>query len=148
MAPDGQRSNNIPPPLAGDKKRNRQYTTMRNNSLQKCCRIVKAEAAKTNDEQLERNMQRFESCYAGEWHDSISAGTGKSATMAKMNKPKLIVSLDDVEKGIDALNADLSSTEYVTLAQACPFNRKRGGELLRMKVADAKFNRKMSTPDQ
>ena len=62
----------------------------------------------------------------------------QSIEMAKMHRPKLIPSCSDVEKVNGLLAHKMESDNYATLAKAtlCAitlFNRKRGGELQRMK---------------
>ncbi|XP_070205527.1 uncharacterized protein [Littorina saxatilis] len=124
-------------------------------SLKKCVKILKSEAIKTHDSTLRDKMERFESLYDGEWYDSVSACASQSITRAKMNKPKLLPSLADVEKVHKLLEKDCQSDSYPTLAKAvlCSvsiFNRKRGGELQRMKVEDYEKNKKtaMNPPDK
>lgn len=77
-------------------------------SLKKCCKILKAEAIKKHDTDLRDKMDRFESLYDGEWYDSVSACASQSITRAKMNKPKLLPSLADVEKVHHILEKRLS----------------------------------------
>ncbi|XP_070178264.1 uncharacterized protein [Littorina saxatilis] len=110
-------------------------------SLKTCCKILVSEAIKSSDKLLLEKVQNFSSLLASDWHDSVSAGAAQSVTMAKMNKQLLLPSLKDVEKVNGVINEDMQSTEYsvlakATLASLTIFNRKRGGELQRMKVQD------------
>ena len=70
-----------------------------------------------------------------------------------MNQPRLIPSLKDVEKIINVIEADLESEDYPVLAKATlaaitVFNRKRGGELQRMKLTDFHVHQKTNSADE
>ena len=103
-------------------------------TLKKCCRILESEAIKQNDEDKKQKARRFSTLIDGDWYDSISAAAAQSVTTGRMNQPRLIPSLKDVEKVINVIEADLESEDYPVLAKATlaaitVFNRKRGGEL-------------------
>ena len=122
-------------------------------SLKNCCKILVSEAIKTSDKLLLEKVQNFDSLLASDWHDSVSAGAAQSVAMAKMNKQLLLPSLKDVEKVNGLINEDMQSTEYsvlakATLARLTIFNRKRGGELQRMKVQDFKVLQSSSIEDE
>ncbi|XP_070189389.1 uncharacterized protein [Littorina saxatilis] len=124
------------------------------HSLRKCNQIARAEAIKNNDKESLDKSQRFESLFESDWFDRVSASANQSVQRARMNKPKLLPSLDDVEKVNLLVEKDLKSEDYPVLAKAVlvsvtVFNRKRGGEVQRMKVKDFEKvrNSKMSTPD-
>lgn len=73
--------------------------------------------------------------------------------MAKMNKQLLLPSLKDVENVNGLISEDMQSTEYsvlakATLASLTIFNRKRGGELQRMKVQDFKVLQSSSVEEE
>ncbi|KAK7483871.1 hypothetical protein BaRGS_00024888, partial [Batillaria attramentaria] len=96
--------------------------------------------------------ERFMLLFDGNWYDRVSASASQSVGRAKMNKPLLLPSVADVEKVNLLLEADSQSESYATLAKAtlCAitiFNRKRGGEVQRMKVEDFKVKPKMSHAD-
>lgn len=121
-------------------------------SLKKCCKILQSEAIKKNDDDAKEKAMRFATLIDGDWYDSISAAAAQSATRARMNQPTLIPSLADVEKVICVIEDDLASEEYsilakATLASITIFNRKRGGELQRMKVADFVVQQNTSSVD-
>jgi integrase len=110
-------------------------------SLKKCAHILKAEAIKNQDAESLDKCERFASLYAGDWSDRISTCASQSVQRAKMNKPKLLPSVADVEKVNNLLDEDCKSELYPTLAKATLaaitiFNRKRGGEVQRMKCGD------------
>ena len=70
-----------------------------------------------------------------------------------MNQPWLIPSLKDVEKVINVIEADLESEDYPVLAKATlaaitVFNRKRGGELQRMKLTDFHVHQKTNSANE
>lgn len=123
-------------------------------SLKKCSQILQAEAIKTDDAVSKDKCDRFQSLYAGDWFDSVSACASQSVQRAKMNMPKLLPSLADVEKVNNVIQKDLQIESYPTLAKATLasitiFNRKRGGEVQRMKCTDfAKSKKSLSAPEE
>ena len=79
--------------------------------------------------------------FSGDWHDYISATACQSVYRAKANKPKLLPTLKDIEKVHNLLDEKMMSSEYSVLSRAtlCSitmFNRKRGGEVQRLKIED------------
>jgi hypothetical protein len=118
------------------------------NALKKCSQIKQSGLAKKlatgKSARLEAELeetQRFDSVFTGDWYDCVSATASQSVGRMTMNKPKLIPSCEDVTKVQELLKSRLDSNDYTTLVKAtlCAvslFNRKRGGELQRMKVAD------------
>jgi hypothetical protein len=110
-------------------------------SLRKCNTILKAESIKNNDAELRDRCERFESLYSGDWFDRVSASASQSVQRARMNRPKLLPSVADVEKVNCLLEKESQSESYstqakATLAAVTIFNRKRGGEVQRMKCSD------------
>ncbi|XP_070212233.1 uncharacterized protein [Littorina saxatilis] len=119
-------------------------------SLKKCAQIMKAEAIKTNDNDTQNKCERFEALYSSDWFDVISASASQSIGRARMNKTKLLPSVKDVEKVNCLLEKDMRSDSYVTLAKSTlasvtVFNRKRGGEVQRMKLSDYERSKQRST---
>lgn len=124
-------------------------------SLKKCCHILKAEAIKQNDTVGSDKCQRFQSLFEGDWFDHVSACAAQSVQRARMNKPKLLPSVSDVEKVHQLLEKDLQAESYSVLAKAVLasvtiFNRKRGGEVQRMKCQDYQKCKKseLSQPEE
>jgi hypothetical protein len=118
------------------------------HALKKCSRIKQSNASKHlgqgADEQWQQELSdavRFDSVFTGDWYDCISATAAQSVGRTTMNKPKLIPSCEDVTKVQQLLETKMISEDYPTVVKAtlCAislFNRKRGGELQRMKVSD------------
>ena len=110
-------------------------------SLRKCNNILKAEAIKNNDAELRDRCDRFEALYTGDWFDRVSASASQSVQRARMNRPKLLPSVADVEMVNSLLEKDSQSQSYSTQAKAALsaitiFNRERGGKVQRMKCSD------------
>ena len=110
-------------------------------SMKKCASILKSEAIKNDDEELKKVAETFEELFSGDWYDYVSSTASKSIYRAKANKPTLLPSLNDIEKVHILLNDKLSSDDYSVLSRAtlCSitlFNRKRGGEVQRLKIED------------
>ena len=120
------------------------------HALKKCSQIKKSEATKQlgkgSDEKWQAELdqaERFDKVFTGDWYDSVSASASQSLGKSNMNKPKLIPSCSDVENVMDLLEKKMDAADYPTVVKAtlCAisvFNRKRGGELQRMKVEDFK----------
>lgn len=125
-------------------------------SLKKCSHILKAEGIKRDDKVTADKCERFQSLFEGDWFDHVSSCASQSVQRARMNKPKLLPSVADVEKVHTLLKKDLQAAEsYPVLAKAVLasvtiFNRKRGGEVQRMKHQDYQTCKKseMSQPEQ
>ncbi|KAK7501253.1 hypothetical protein BaRGS_00007378 [Batillaria attramentaria] len=125
------------------------YLAMRlGHSLKKCSRIKRSEATKQlgqgSDDEWQNQIKeadQFDSVFSGDWYDCISATAAQSVGRQTMNKPKLIPSCEDVVKVQNLLDQKMASSDYPTVVKAtlCAvslFNRKRGGELQRMKTTD------------
>ena len=118
------------------------------NSLLRCAQIKKFEATKKCGQGQDdiyvaeiNAVERFETVFKGDWYDSISAAASQSVDRSSQNKPKLLPSCKDVEKVQALLRKKIRSSDYATVAKATLclisiFNRKRGGELQRMKIAE------------
>ena len=110
-------------------------------SLKKCASILKAEAIQNSDSELKEQAQSFEDLIDGNWYDMVSATASQSVYRSRQNQPQLLPACEDIEKLHDLLNQKCKSKDYATLAKGTLclislFNRKRGGEVQRMKVAD------------
>lgn len=118
------------------------------HALKKCSQIKKSEAIKQLGQGLDEKWQgevdkaeRFDRVFTGDWYDSVSAAASQSVGRERMNRPKLLPSCKDVEKVMSLLERKMGAADYATVVKAtlCAislFNRKRGGELQRMKVQD------------
>ena len=120
------------------------------HSLKKCAAILKSEAIKKDDKELEEIAESFNNLFSGDWYDYVSATASQSMYRAKANKPKLLPTLADIEKVHRLLGEKLKSTEYSALARStlCSitlFNRKRGGEVQRLKTQDLENGLKNGT---
>ncbi|KAL8564513.1 hypothetical protein ACOMHN_003271 [Nucella lapillus] len=121
-------------------------------ALRKCSQLLAAQAIKSNDKVMLDKVSRFEQLYSANWYDRISACAAQSVGRAQMNKLLLLPTISDVEMVNRLLEKDCKSDSYPTLAKATLalitiFNRKRGGEVQRMKVNDFKLKPKMSRVD-
>ena len=90
---------------------------------------------------MRKQAEAFERLFSGDWCDYISATAGKSIHRARQIKPRLVPACADMEKVHHLLEEKVGAKDYATLAKAtlCSislFNRKRGGEVQRMKVED------------
>lgn len=122
-------------------------------SLKKCSTILRAEAIKRNDEEAKNAADRFDALFKGDWYDHVSASAAQSVERAKMNQPQLIPSLKDVETVLTLLEVHSKSNDYEDLAKStlCAltiFNRKRGGEVQRMKCEDFQKGHTVSRPEE
>ena len=123
------------------------------HSLKKCSTILRAEAIKVDDVEQKNCADRFDALFQGDWYDHISASAAQSVEKAKMNNPPLIPSLKDVESVLCQLEKHSESNEYEELAKStlCAitiFNRKRGGEVQRMKCEDFRKGHTLTSPEE
>ena len=68
------------------------------HSLKKCEAILKSEAIKSDEKELENVAESFDNLFSGDWHDYVSATASQSIYRGKANKPKLLPALADIEK--------------------------------------------------
>ena len=134
------------------------------HSLRKCSHIKKATASKElgkceleADKEFwsEQNKEAklFDNAFKGDWHDKVSATAYQSVSNSKRNKPKLLPLCRDVTKIHTLLDKKMESEEYQTITQAtlCAislFNRKRGGEVQRMKISELQAARVGKTENE
>ena len=93
------------------------------------------------DDGLREQAEVFERLFSGDWCDYISATAGQSIHTARQNKPRVVPACVDIEKGHHLLQEKVGAKDYATLGKAtlCSislFNRKRGGEVQRIKIED------------
>lgn len=125
--------------------------TQLGHALRKCSSIKKSIAVKnmkdgdpenSQYEKLVREAERFDSAFIGDWYDHVSSTANQSKFSMQRNKPKLIPSIKDVSKVLKILDEKMEEEEdypslvKATLCAIATFNRKRGGEVQRMKIKD------------
>ncbi|KAJ0058304.1 hypothetical protein NL108_013080 [Boleophthalmus pectinirostris] len=112
--------------------------------------IAECEAMIAGEENDVRNVKRFKQMYTTKWNECVSASAMKTLNEAKWNAPELLPFTDDVKKMHMHLNsktkryqeklkADKSQKNWANLAQVtlCEiilFNRRRAGEVSKMKL--------------
>ena len=97
--------------------------------------------SKKRDDGLRKQAEVFERLFSGDWCDYISATAGQSIHRARQNKPRVVPACVDVEKVHNLLEEKVGAKDHATLGKAtlCSislFNRKRGGEVQRIKIKD------------
>ena len=125
--------------------------TQLGHALRKCSSIKKSTCVKNMKEddpensehqKLLKEAERFDDAFVGDWYDHVSSTANQSKFSMQRNKPKLIPSIRDVSKVLKILDAKMEKEEdypslvKATLCAISAFNRKRGGEVQRMKIGD------------
>jgi len=119
-------------------------------SLKKCAKILTCEGLMEDDKSKETHGKTFQELYDAMWAESISSGALQTIDKNKSNKVKLLPLCEDVQTlfaHVRNKSAELRKKvgtepsaypEFVryTLCEMTMFNRKRGGEVQRMKVTD------------
>ena len=111
-------------------------------SVKRCAMIKQMEAKKVDNRKEDKDAARFLDVFHGDWCDHISAVAHQSLGRKQFNKEQLMPECEDVQK-LYSFVKNNNSSDYATLAQVtlCEislFNRKRGGEVQRMTIADLK----------
>jgi len=120
------------------------------HSLSKCAKILKMQALRDDDDNMQKKADGFLELYQAEWAERISSHALTTLHDSKFNKPQYVPLADDVKKLTmylkkeaevlkDALSGDsryLDDLAEVVLAQLILFNRRRSGETQRMEVKD------------
>lgn len=122
------------------------------HSLKACADILKSKALQTGDNVLEKQAKSFIKLYTSDWSHQISSRALNTMHKRKYNATRRIPLAKDVQllykflqgKLNDAqksLNQNPNPTSWknlaeVVLAQVVLFNRRRGGEMQRMKLED------------
>lgn len=120
------------------------------HSLQKICDIVHCRALMAEDTEGIRSTQTFQKLYSTKWAELISHTALITLSEAHFNKPSTIPFTEDVqclhrhlEKVADSASENLKKTQSAqaygelsraTLAKIILFNRRRGGEVAKMKL--------------
>ena len=119
-------------------------------ALRKCGEIVLSEAYETNDQLLKGKAKGFIRMYEMEWKYAVSSHALRTLEEQKWQRPSVLPLTDDVVKLQKRLEREASEIRQemaqcvtkerwfrhckVTLAQVTLFNRRRGGEVQRLKV--------------
>lgn len=132
------------------------------HSLNKCSKILKGQAIENGDRELEKTSSAFHQLCALNWTVEVSANALRTLHDRKRNKPRILPLTDDIKKlskylintGND-LVIQLKKIEGSTKSSKCPdldrkwsmlneilltqimlFNRRRQGEVSKIKLAD------------
>lgn len=123
------------------------------HSLKKCCKILEGQALETGNEDLLKRSTAFHKLCEMNWSDEVSTHALRTLAGNKRNKVKLIPLTSDVKlltdylktKGKEAYEAlDVNNRNFtawsdlnqITLSQLMLFNRRRQGEVSKMKLSD------------
>lgn len=120
------------------------------HSLQKISDIIHCRALMAEDEDLIRSTDIFKKLYTSKWSELVSHRALNTLSDAKYNKPSTLPFTEDVqilhryldksaEKAFCNLKEVATSQNYaqlakVTLAQIIVFNRRRAGEVSKMRL--------------
>ncbi len=135
------------------------------HALKKCAEIKESRALVQQDDSAQQEAGAFIRLYNNEWNDRISRVARQTLDTKQYNKPKLLPLMEDVEKlhrylekeakdlcercKVDP-NGHYQMLSQVLLAQIITFNRKRCGEVQRMKceeVETALRSQEQNLPD-
>ncbi|XP_062381350.1 uncharacterized protein LOC134069402 [Sardina pilchardus] len=120
------------------------------HTLKRMADIAECEAMMAGEESSIQNVKRFKDMYTTKWNECVSASALKTLREAKWNSPELLPFTEDVKKMHMHLNkktkqyqekikAEKNQKNWSQLAQAtlCEvilFNRRRPGEVSKMKL--------------
>ncbi|XP_062421876.1 uncharacterized protein LOC119228025 isoform X2 [Pungitius pungitius] len=119
------------------------------HTLQKICDIVHCRALMAEDEDLIKSTDMFKKLYTTKWSEVVSHGALNTLSDAKYNKPSTLPFTEDVqilhrhlENSAETAfrNLEEASTQNYaqlakcTLAQIIVFNRRRAGEVSKMRL--------------
>lgn len=118
------------------------------HSLKKCVAILRGQAFRTKDKDLQEDADNFEKLLDSEWSHRVSHHSLSTLEAGKFNKVELLPLADDLEKLRKSILSKISSTTQVlaeqpqveawshlaqaTLARLVIFNKRRGGEASKM----------------
>jgi hypothetical protein len=124
--------------------------------LKKCAMILKSMAIEEDDEVTAKHAESFVNLCSSDWNDEVSGGARQQLRVQKANKPKLLPVASDVIKlnshlkniQIESMsivkNGTMTDDEFAgafrslsetVLAQLILFNRKRQGEVSKLKIS-------------
>ncbi|XP_041913478.1 uncharacterized protein LOC121724972 isoform X3 [Alosa sapidissima] len=120
------------------------------HSLQKIASIIECNAMISGKKKIVENAQHFKQIYRTCWNENVSSSALKTLSEAKWNTPQLLPFTEDVKKmhmymdqkqkeAYQQLTNEESSRNWVdlaevTLAQLILFNRRREGEVSKMRL--------------
>ncbi|XP_071839517.1 uncharacterized protein [Apostichopus japonicus] len=122
------------------------------HSLQTCALIVKAECIKSEDPVKEDQADKFSKLAVIEWAHKVGTGARTTLEERKWNKPNMLPLSEDIrqlhaklsevieeKQKLLALSDDVTAwyaLAEATLSKLILFNRRRSGEVQRIKLAD------------
>ncbi|XP_032438018.1 uncharacterized protein LOC116732140 [Xiphophorus hellerii] len=120
------------------------------HTLQKISDIIHCRALMAEDEELIKSTDTFKKLYTSKWSELVSHTALNTLSHAKYNKPLTLPFTEDVqslhrylkksgENAFSNLKEEVSPQNYaelakVTLAQVIVFNRRRAGEVSKMRL--------------
>ncbi|XP_035812761.2 uncharacterized protein LOC118471566 [Amphiprion ocellaris] len=137
-----------------DEKRNKfgkpTLATKLGQSIQRVADIMEAEALSSQNNEKKQVVQEFRRLYSLTWNEMISSAAYRTLEEKKWNKPKLIPLAEDVKKMhmymtdkqkqyykqllVEKIPKNWSNLAKVILAQIILFNRRREGEVSKMRL--------------
>ncbi|KAK0136496.1 hypothetical protein N1851_027394 [Merluccius polli] len=119
-------------------------------SIQRVADIMEAEALSSQNNEKKQVVQEFRRIYSLTWNEMISSAAYRTLEEKKWNKPKLIPLAEDVKKmhmymtdkqkqyyrelSDEKISRNWSNLAKVILAQIILFNRRREGEVSKMRL--------------
>ncbi|KAL6484182.1 hypothetical protein MHYP_G00062270 [Metynnis hypsauchen] len=120
------------------------------HSLKKMADLVECEAMIGEEDDVVQNVKKFKHLHSTKWNESVSASALKTLHESKWNRPELLPFTEDVKKmhlHLDANRKDYQSKlasektqknwsdlAKVTLCEVILFNRRRAGEVSKMRL--------------
>lgn len=131
-------------------------------SLKKCAKLLRTSGLIEEDAKKTEKADTFLELYDDNWSDRISSGAQQNLDINKSNKPQVLPLCNDVHtlyahlrKETAKLRQQVQSDDSLypafaktTMCEITLFNRKRGGEVQRLKVQDLKAGMKASEETQ
>ena len=136
------------------------------HSLKKCVYILRGQALRRKDKDMQENADNFEKLLESEWSHRVSHHSLSALSTSKFNKVQLLPLADDLEKLRKYVLLKMSSSVQLleekpkleawsdlaqaTLARLVMFNKRRGGEASKM-LLESYLNRpdwtKVNSPE-
>ncbi|XP_065140476.1 uncharacterized protein [Paramisgurnus dabryanus] len=120
------------------------------HNLKKMADIAECEAMIAGDENIVQKVKMFKKMYTTKWNELVSASALKTLNEAKWNTPELLPFTEDVKKmhihlskqtklyqeklKLEKSQKNWSNLAQVTLCDVMVFNRRRAGEVSKMKL--------------
>ncbi|XP_028319226.1 uncharacterized protein LOC114473662 [Gouania willdenowi] len=131
------------------------------NALSKLSKVVKVQALIAGDKVLEKKATDFQEVHSEKWNELVSATAARNASESQWNVPTMLPFTEDVQKlhtflnkNCDECSSNLleeaseknwSALAKVVMAEIILFNRRREGEVSRMRLSSF-LTRDTSTP--